>query len=147
MARDRGAKPSQPDQVISIIGPGMKVIGDCETDGSVRVEGAIEGNIRAQKAVVVGRDGLVEGDINTQDAVISGTVRGTIRAESRLEVQSTSRIHGEIVAQRFQLEEGAVLNGTVQMGADGASPRHVPSPSSVSAHAVPDGEKAGVPGG
>lgn len=145
MARDRGAKPSQPDQVISIIGPGMKVIGDCETDGSVRVEGAVEGNIRADKAVVVGRDGYVQGDIATQDAVISGTVSGTIRAESRLEVQSTSKVHGEIVAQRLQLEEGAVLNGTVQMGAEVGAPKGTRASSTV-VHPAPDGEKVGVPG-
>jgi cytoskeletal protein CcmA (bactofilin family) len=94
----------------------MRIVGDCETDGTVRVEGTVEGNIRAEKAVVVGREGKVKGDIATQDAVISGMVQGTIRAGSRLEVQATSRIEGEVVADRMQLEEGAVLNGTVQMG-------------------------------
>ncbi|MFC1660503.1 polymer-forming cytoskeletal protein [Gemmatimonadota bacterium] len=116
MAREKGPRPSPPEQVISIIGPGMKIIGDCETEGAVRVEGTVQGNINAQKAVVVGQEGTVEGDILTQDAVISGTVKGTIRAESRLEVQATSRISGEVIANRLQLEEGAVLNGTVQMG-------------------------------
>jgi cytoskeletal protein CcmA (bactofilin family) len=96
----------------------MRVVGECDTDGTLRVEGTVEGNIRAGKAVVVGKEGRVEGDIFTQDAVISGTVEGTIRAESRLEVQSTSRIQGEVVAGRMQLEEGAVLNGSVQMGKD-----------------------------
>jgi cytoskeletal protein CcmA (bactofilin family) len=100
----------------------MKVVGDCETDGAVRIEGTVQGNIRAGKAVVVGKEGLVEGDIFTEDAVISGTVRGMIRAGSRLEVQGSSRIEGEIVAARMQLEEGAVLNGTVQMGKSGELP-------------------------
>jgi len=116
MAKDRGVRPSPPEQVISIIGPGMRIVGDCDTDGAVRIEGTVQGNIRAGKAVVVGKDGTVEGDIFTQDAVISGTVKGTLRAESRLELQSTSRIEGEVLAGRMQLEEGAVLNGTIQMG-------------------------------
>lgn len=116
MSRDRGVKPSPPDQVISIIGPGMKVIGDCDADGAIRVEGSVTGNIRAGKAVVVGRDGRVDGDIFTQDAVIAGIVTGTLRAESRLEVQASSRIEGEVIAARMQLEEGAMLNGTIQMG-------------------------------
>ncbi len=116
MMKDRGNKGSSPEQVISIIGPGMRVLGDCDTDGTVRIEGSVQGNIRAGKAVVVGKDGKVEGDIFTQDAVISGNVKGTLRAESRLEVQSTSRIDGEVAAGRMQLEEGALLNGTVQMG-------------------------------
>lgn len=116
MAKDRGVRPSPPEQVISIIGPGMRIVGDCDTDGTVRIEGTVQGNIRAGKAVVVGKEGTVEGDIFTQDAVISGTVKGTLRAESRLELQSTSRIEGEVLAGRMQLEEGAVLNGTIQMG-------------------------------
>lgn len=118
MSRDRGVKPSPPDRVISIIGPGMKVVGDCDSDGAIRVEGSVKGNIRAGKAVVVGKDGRVEGDIFTQDAVIAGTVTGALRAGSRLEVQASSRIDGEVMAARMQLEEGAVLNGTIQMGSD-----------------------------
>ena len=126
MARDRGVKASPPDQVISIIGPGMKVVGDCDSDGAIRVEGMVEGNIRAGKAVVVGKEGSVHGDIFTQDAVLAGTVKGVVRAESRLEIQATSRIEGEIIAARMQLEEGAVLNGNVTMG---SAMEHQPPPT------------------
>ena len=115
MARDRAGNGAPMESVISIIGPGMKLIGDCETDGTIRIEGAVEGSVKAGKAVVVGKDGKVKGDIATQDAVISGTVVGTVSAESRLELQATARIDGEIRARRMQLEEGAILNGTVQM--------------------------------
>lgn len=117
MARDRSGNATPSEAVISIIGPGMKVVGDCETDGTVRIEGVVEGAVKAGKAVVVGKDGRVQGDITTQDAVISGTVQGTLSAESRLELQATARIEGEVRARRMQLEEGAVLNGTVQMSA------------------------------
>ena len=122
MSRDRGVSVSPPEQVISIIGQGMTVVGDCDTDGAVRVEGTVQGNIRAGKAVVVGKEGVVNGDIFTQDAVIGGTVSGTLRAASRLEVQATSRIDGEVLAERMQLEEGAILNGSVQMGKGIAPP-------------------------
>lgn len=116
MARDRSGNGTPRESVISIIGPGMKVVGDCDTDGTIRIEGTVEGSVRAGKAVVVGRDGVVSGDIATQDAVVSGTVIGTLVAESRLELQATCRIEGDIRARRMQLEEGAVLNGTVHMG-------------------------------
>jgi cytoskeletal protein CcmA (bactofilin family) len=101
--------------VISIIGPGMKVVGDCLTDGTVRVEGTVEGSVKAGKAVVVGKQGSVIGDVQTQDAVISGRVTGTLVAESRLELQATCQIDGDVRTRRMQLEEGALLNGTVHM--------------------------------
>jgi len=113
MARENAATP--PETVISIIGPGMKVIGDCHTDGTVRVEGTVEGSIKAGKAVVIGKQGSVKGDVHTQDAVVSGKVSGTLVAESRLELQATCQIEGEVRTRRMQLEEGALLNGTVHM--------------------------------
>jgi len=116
MARERKSNGAPPETVISIIGPGMKVVGDCQTGGTVRIEGTVEGSVTAGKAVVVGKEGVVDGDISTQDAVISGRVAGTVVAESRLELQATCRIEGRVRARRMQLEEGAMLNGTVEMG-------------------------------
>lgn len=118
MARDRDSAATPSESVISIIGPGMTVVGNCETDGTVRVEGSVEGYIKAGKAVVVGKQGVVSGDITTQDAVISGRVEGTLVAASRLELQSTCHIEGDVHTRRMQLEEGAVLNGSVHMGAE-----------------------------
>lgn len=116
MVRDTNA--ASPDSVISIIGPGMTIVGDCETDGTVRIEGSLEGSVKAGKAVVIGKQGVVTGDIVTQDAVISGRVEGKLVAASRLELQATSQIDGEVHTRRMQLEEGAVLNGSVLMGPD-----------------------------
>ena len=123
MARDRTSQGSAPESVISIVGPGMKVVGDCETDGTLRIEGAVQGSVRAGKAVVIGRDGLVIGDVMTQDAVVSGRVEGSVTAESRLELQASCRIDGEVNTPRLQLEEGAVFNGSVNMMRDSASRR------------------------
>ncbi|MDQ3556843.1 MAG: polymer-forming cytoskeletal protein [Gemmatimonadota bacterium] len=102
---------------ISIVGPGMRIVGDVVTDGSVRVEGQIEGTLRAGKGVVIGKGGEVIGDIFTHDAVVGGRVQGTVTAESRLELQSTCEIDGEIHtrAQHLQLDEGARFNGQIRM--------------------------------
>ncbi|MFW6079647.1 MAG: bactofilin family protein, partial [Gemmatimonadota bacterium] len=105
MAKDQKTTQAR-EGVISIIGPGMKVTGDCEAEGTLRIEGRVDGTVRAGKAVVVGKDGIVDGDILTQDAVIGGRVSGTITAESRLELQATCVIEGEVKARRIQLDEG-----------------------------------------
>lgn len=118
MARDRENSVTAPEAVISIIGPGMKIVGNCETDGTIRVEGTVEGSIKAGKAVVIGKHGFVSGDVSTQDAVVSGRVEGSLAAASRLELQATCRIDGEVHTRRMQLEEGAVLNGRVHMSAE-----------------------------
>ncbi len=123
MARDRNGGGTPPDSVVSIIGPGMTVVGDCSTDGTIRIEGRVEGSIRAGKAVVIGKGGEVDGDVSTQDAVVSGIIKGTLTAASRIEVQGTARIDGEVHAKRMQLEEGAVLNGAVNVGESAKPPK------------------------
>jgi cytoskeletal protein CcmA (bactofilin family) len=146
MAREIG---TPPEAVISIIGPGMKVIGDCQSDGTVRVEGTVEGSIKAGKAVVIGKQGVVIGDIHTQDAVVSGRVTGSLVAESRLELQATCQIEGEVRTRRMQLEEGALLNGTVHMSEAKRPLSAGPRPAEASTdrgRARPPAEAA-VPGG
>lgn len=118
--RDRAGAPMRiagGESAISIIGPGMHVEGDLVTDGTVRIEGRIHGTVRAGKAVVLGKEGEVVGDVFTQDAVIGGRVRGTLVAESRLELQGTSVVEGQIRAraEHLQLQEGARFNGQIQM--------------------------------
>ncbi len=103
------------EAAISLIAPGTKIVGDCETDGTIRVEGQVEGTLKAGKSIVVGRSGEVVGDIITQDCVVSGRVSGNVTAESRLELQSTCDIQGEIRSRRVQLDEGARFNGQVHM--------------------------------
>lgn len=116
MARENEGPQPKGDNVISIIGPGMRVVGDCETDGTLRIEGVVEGTVRAAKAVVIGKDGMVKGDVITQDAIVGGRVNGAVVAESRLELQATCLIEGEIRARRIKLDEGGRVNGTVQTG-------------------------------
>lgn len=130
MAKARGAPASSTDKIISIIGPGMHIVGDCDTTDTIRIEGRIEGSVRAEKAVVIGKGGHVHGDIQTQDAVIAGTVNGALDVDSRLELQSTCVVDGEIRATRIKLDEGGVVHGNVQIGRkEGAGAQAAPMPA------------------
>lgn len=114
--KDRAAGASRADAGISIIGPGMTVTGDVTSSGTVRIQGEVQGTVRADRAVVVGKEGLVEGEILTPDALISGSVKGRLIVEERLEVQATAEVDGEVQTPRIQVEEGARLNGKVLVG-------------------------------
>ena len=143
-SEDTGIQPGK-EGVISIIGPGMKVIGDCEAEGTLRIEGNVDGTVKAGKAVVVGKDGVVDGDIVTQDAVIGGRVNGSITAESRLELQATCVIEGQVNARRIKLEEGGTVNGMVQIG---EVSKRSPTPSYGAAKPQEQGgQRAGEKGG
>ena len=109
---------------LSIIGVGMTIIGDVITDGVVKVEGRVKGSVRATQQILLAPGGMVEGDLETKEAIIGGEVRGTVRAEDRVEVQASSVVTGDIVTARIAILEGGQLNGEIKMGplSTGASP-------------------------
>lgn len=113
LGRDR--KPGEG--ATSIIGPGTRIKGDLESAGSVRVDGRVDGTIRAGKGVAIGSSGEVFGDVITQDALVGGHVHGTVVAEGRLELQRTAVVEGEIRtrAEHLKIEEGARFNGRISM--------------------------------
>lgn len=117
MQKNRTDAPKELGDVVSIIGPGMRIVGDCSSDGTIRVEGKVEGSVNAGKSVVVGKDGVVKGDISTQDAIIAGTVDGSVTAESRVELQASCRVQGDIRSRRVKLDEGGQVDGQLHMGA------------------------------
>lgn len=120
MARDQKheAPGREMSDVVSVIGPGMEIVGDIKCDGTVRVEGRVEGSIKATKSVVIGKGGVISGDIETQDVVIAGTVNGTVVGASRVELQETCKVQGDIRSRRIKLEEGGRVEGRLHMGAD-----------------------------
>ena len=123
MARDQRSDPPARElsDVVSVIGPGMEIVGDIKCDGTVRVEGKVTGSVKATKSVVVGTGGTITGDIETQDVVVAGTVDGTVAGASRVELQETCRVKGDIRSRRIKLDEGGRVEGRLHMGADGAA--------------------------
>jgi cytoskeletal protein CcmA (bactofilin family) len=105
---------------LSVIAAGMKIIGDIESTGVVKIEGIVEGAIRGARQLLLGRQGTVHGDIRAHEVVIGGTVVGTIIAEERVEIQGTSSVQGDIHTKSIVVLEGGVINGNVRMGENAA---------------------------
>jgi cytoskeletal protein CcmA (bactofilin family) len=112
-AQPRGA--AAPTGALSIIGAGMTVHGDLDANGVVKIEGTVDGHVRAAAQVLVAKGGSVQGDVDTTEAVVGGTVSGAIRARDRVEIQSGASVHGDITTRRIAVAEGGTLNGLIRM--------------------------------
>src|SRR3989475_11630427 len=126
--KGQGAPEAEPG--LSIIGTGMRVVGDITADGVVKIEGTVVGTVRAGRQVLVGKGGEVEGDVISREAIIGGEVRGSIRAEERGEIQASCVVHGDIAAKRILVQEGGEINGVVRMGETSLEPEKVEKASS-----------------
>jgi len=100
---------------LSILAAGMRVTGTLETDGVVRIEGRVEGNLSAGGQVLISAGGVVEGDVTTRQAIVAGEVRGQIIASESVELKPGCTVHGDIATPRIKVEEGGEVNGNLRM--------------------------------
>ncbi len=102
---------------VNLIGNGTKIIGDIASQGDVRIDGHLTGNISTSGKFVLGPNGVVEGNINSNNADLSGEVKGKVNINEMLFLKSTAKINGDIVTGKLTIESGAMFNGTCNMGA------------------------------
>ncbi len=125
-ARAESRSPSAPvEAILSIIAAGMKVTGDIDTSGVIKVDGEINGSITGARQVLLGRGGVVRGNVAGGEIVIGGTVEGAVAAAERLELQSTAAVKGDIDTRSIVVIEGARINGLVRMS-EASAPRQEP---------------------
>ena len=103
--------------VINIIRSGTEIKGDIICKGDIRIDGKVVGNLRSEGKVVVGENGVIEGEVDCLNATISGGLKVKIRVKELLSLKSTANLLGEIEAGKLQIEPGANFSGSCQMGA------------------------------
>ena len=116
------------EAMLSIIASGMRIVGDIESAGVIKVDGHIEGSVSGARQVLIARGGTIHGNVHADEIVIGGLVAGTVVATERLELQETAVVNGDIETTSIVVLEGAKINGLVRMrgvltdGADTQNP-------------------------
>jgi cytoskeletal protein CcmA (bactofilin family) len=102
-------------RVSSVLGPGIHWIGDLHGTGGVRIEGTMQGDIVIKGLVVIGESGkVICPELKAETVVVAGTVQGNITCQ-KLEIRSSGRVWGDVVAVSFSSEDGAFLRGQMRM--------------------------------
>jgi cytoskeletal protein CcmA (bactofilin family) len=109
-------KSNEGGSSINLIGAGTVVEGDIKSSGDIRIDGTVYGSIISKAKVVVGSTGMIEGNINSANADISGTVKGKTNISELLFLKSTSKMSGDIVTGKLVVEVGATFTGSCNMG-------------------------------
>lgn len=113
---------SKSDNVIgasagnTLIGAGTTIKGDLISNGDVRIDGTLIGNISGSAKVLIGQEGVVQGDIEGQQADIQGNVTGKLHIRELLNLRGDAIIRGNIHAGKLQIEPSVTFNGQCHMG-------------------------------
>ncbi|MFQ5514654.1 MAG: polymer-forming cytoskeletal protein [Myxococcota bacterium] len=99
----------------AFIDQGSEFSGKLSFRDTVRIDGRFQGEIASDNTLIVGETGLVEADIDSEIVIVSGEVRGDIRARRQVTLHKTARVSGNLETTSLVVEEGAELNGGVSM--------------------------------
>jgi cytoskeletal protein CcmA (bactofilin family) len=105
---------------LTIIATGTTIVGDVGSEGVVKVEGTIQGTVRAAAQLLVAPGAMVRGDVYAPEIVAGGEIHGTVHAEDRVEIQAGALVDGDIQTQRILIAEGGRVNGQISMEPPGA---------------------------
>ena len=106
-------EPESP--AINLLSNGTVVKGEITVNGDFRIDGTFTGSIKCKGKVVIGSTGIIEGEIECQNADFSGQVKATVLVSELLTLKSTARFDGDITTNKLAIEPGAVFSGQCKM--------------------------------
>lgn len=115
------AEKRQANGELSLIGSGTVVEGKLMTEGSIRIDGTMVGDVVAKADAAIGPTGTLEGKLSAKNVSLAGKVKGTITASEKLILESKSVLQGDIIASKLVVDEGAVFDGHCKMSAEAAA--------------------------
>jgi cytoskeletal protein CcmA (bactofilin family) len=120
------------DRRTLVVGRGISVQGTVQDAERLVVEGTVEATMIHATELSIAPGGILKGEIEVEDAEISGTIDGTLTARGSLVVRCTGQLLGTAKCRRLQVEDGGQISGRIEMlseqpQADASSLRNVDS--------------------
>ncbi len=101
--------------ISAIIEEGCRFEGNLSFNGIVRISGTVTGSIFSNDTLIISENAIINADINANVILISGTVKGNLKATSRVEIRHPARFEGSITAPSLIVEEGVIFHGVTKM--------------------------------
>lgn len=100
---------------INLISNGTEITGDVKSNGDIRIDGLLTGNLNTKGKVVIGSTGKVKGEVICKNSEVSGIVEGKIIVGQLLTLKNSSKIVGDIITFKLSIEPGARFTGNCKM--------------------------------
>jgi cytoskeletal protein CcmA (bactofilin family) len=97
------------------IGANTRLVGTITSDGNIRIDGSVEGDIEVLGNLIIGETGRVVASIKAQNVHVAGAVKGEITASDKLEIAPTGKVWGDISIAALHIEPGGLFRGQSTM--------------------------------
>jgi cytoskeletal protein CcmA (bactofilin family) len=108
--------PSGEESTQAHLGKGSRVEGRLTFEGSVRIDGQIDGEVEAQGLVTIGEAAVINAQIVAGSIIVKGKVNGDLLGRKRVELHVPARLQGNITTPSLVIHEGVVFEGHCSMG-------------------------------
>lgn len=99
----------------ALLGKGSRFEGKLTFEGTVQIDGEFVGEIVSEGCLVIGEGARVDGTLQVRQAIVSGTLNGTVHTSGSLELKSTARVTADLVVSTLVMDRGAFFEGGVKM--------------------------------
>ena len=107
---------SNKEHVNAFLGGGTEFKGVLSFEGTVRIDGKLEGEVYTKDTLVIGEEAVVNAEISAGVVIISGKITGNVTAEKKIVICSTARLYGNIKTPLLSIDEGVIFEGSCEMG-------------------------------
>jgi cytoskeletal protein CcmA (bactofilin family) len=112
------------------IGKSITIKGDLSGNEDLQIDGTVEGRIDLpNNQLTIGPEGRVKAEVHAKSVIVIGHVTGNLSAADRIQVEATGIVDGDVKAPRLVIQEGAMLNGAVEMSGGHGKPSVAAAPS------------------
>ncbi len=113
-------KPQATPQTVNIkpettIGINTRIVGTLTSDGNIRIDGSVEGDVEVLGNLIIGETGRVIANVKATNVHVSGAVKGEITAVEQLEISPTGKVWGDITTAALHIEPGGLFRGQSAM--------------------------------
>ncbi len=115
--KERGQQAEQDSENFTLLGKSADFKGVVSFDGTVRIDGRVEGEIHTTGTLIVGEHAVIEGIVSVGVLMNSGKINGTITAIEKIQILKPGVLVGDIRTPVIAIEEGSHFHGMCDMGA------------------------------
>ena len=113
----KGSGTPEQSEITAFLGKGTEFKGVLSFEGTIRVDGKVEGEVLSKDTLIAGDGALLQGEITVGTLISSGRIMGNVSASQKVHILAPANIQGNIKTPKLIIEEGVTFNGKCEMAA------------------------------
>ena len=112
-------------KTLTVIAEGVTIDGKINSPGSTRIDGTVKGEVISDKEVIIGKEGKVNANVQTRNAVIAGSFNGEMNATGEVEISATGKFVGNLVQKEalLTIAKGGLFKGESIISSGSGAPK------------------------